>query len=233
MDLRSYDRLFPSQDLLLGRGPGNLIAAPLHGRSRRNGATVFLDLSTLEPHEDQWDYLSTLNRPTPKQVATLARGELREPDVGARVKTHALPGRREPSHRQQPSSVSPWTVSLLGPCATDHALSTTSPTSSPNEASGPSYSRAGSGREPGKQHLRAWHRARRVRPSSSSRPATSSVKASTSRNWTRCSWRAPVSFKGRLVQYAVPVAFYVPIQASRQPRSTTTTTSKSPSSPPP
>lgn len=85
MDLRCYDRLFPSQDLLLGSGPGNLIAAPLHGRSRRNGATVFLDLSTLEPYEDQWDYLSTLNRLTPKQVGSLAR-ELREPDVGARVK---------------------------------------------------------------------------------------------------------------------------------------------------
>ena len=27
MDLRCYDRLFPSQDLLLGRGPGDLIAA--------------------------------------------------------------------------------------------------------------------------------------------------------------------------------------------------------------
>lgn len=34
MDLRCYDRLFPSQDLLLGRGPGNLIAAPLHGKSQ-------------------------------------------------------------------------------------------------------------------------------------------------------------------------------------------------------
>ena len=85
MDLRCYDRLFPSQDLLLGSGPGNLIAAPLHGKSRRLGTTVFLDLGTLEPYEDQWDYLSTLERMTPRQVTKLA-GKLREPAVGSRVK---------------------------------------------------------------------------------------------------------------------------------------------------
>ena len=85
MDLRCYDRLFPSQDVLPGQGPGNLIAAPLHGKSRKFGTTVFLDLATLEPHDDQWDYLSTLERLTPKNVARLA-SELREPAVGAGVK---------------------------------------------------------------------------------------------------------------------------------------------------
>ena len=97
MGLRCYDRLFPSQDLLVGGGPGNLIAAPLHGRSRKIGTTVFLDLSTLEPYEDQWDYLSTLERLTPRQVTKLA-GELREPAVGSRVK-HARPAK---STRTQP-----------------------------------------------------------------------------------------------------------------------------------
>jgi len=33
---------------------------------------VFLDLSTLEPQTDQWAYLSTLGRFTPKEVALLA-----------------------------------------------------------------------------------------------------------------------------------------------------------------
>ena len=84
MDLRCYDRLFPSQDLLSGAGPGNQIAAPLHGKSRKIGTTVFLDIGTLEPVEDQWDYLSTLDRLTPTQVRDLAR-KLREPAVGARV----------------------------------------------------------------------------------------------------------------------------------------------------
>jgi hypothetical protein len=43
----------PSQDLLLDGGVGNVIAAPLQGRCRRDGATVFLDLAALEPHEDR------------------------------------------------------------------------------------------------------------------------------------------------------------------------------------
>jgi superfamily II DNA or RNA helicase len=73
MDLSSYDRLFPSQDTLPGPDTiGNLIAAPLQGQCRRRGATVFLDLSTLEPQPDQWAYLSTVARLTPKEVARLA-----------------------------------------------------------------------------------------------------------------------------------------------------------------
>jgi superfamily II DNA or RNA helicase len=99
MDLRCYDRLFPSQDVLPGSGPGNLIAAPLQGKCRKDGTTVFLDLGTLEPHEDQWDYLSTLERLTPRQVAKLASA-LREPAVGSRV-DRARPAR---STRTQPRS---------------------------------------------------------------------------------------------------------------------------------
>ena len=73
MNLTSYDRLFPSQDVLPTTGSvGNLIAAPLQGRCRRDGATVFLDLGTLEPYEDQWAYLSTLDRLTPRETARLA-----------------------------------------------------------------------------------------------------------------------------------------------------------------
>jgi hypothetical protein len=49
MGLGSYDRLFPSQDLLPAGGIGNLIAAPLFTPARRNGATVFLNLEDLEP----------------------------------------------------------------------------------------------------------------------------------------------------------------------------------------
>ncbi len=73
MDLSSYDRLFPSQDTLPGPETiGNLIAAPLEGRCRGRGATVFLDLSTLEPQADQWAFLSTTGRLTPKEAARLA-----------------------------------------------------------------------------------------------------------------------------------------------------------------
>jgi hypothetical protein len=53
MDLSSYDRLFPSQDVVPEGGVGNLIAAPLNGHCRRDGSTVFLDLASLEPYDDQ------------------------------------------------------------------------------------------------------------------------------------------------------------------------------------
>lgn len=68
MSLRSYDRLFPSQDRLPTGGSGNLIAAPLQGKRRQDGLTTFLDLSTLEPWEDQWAYLSTVDRLTPAEL---------------------------------------------------------------------------------------------------------------------------------------------------------------------
>ncbi len=68
MDLASYDRLFPSQDVLPVGGVGNLIAAPLQGRCRARGATVFLDLATFEPHQDQWAFLSTLSRMSPREL---------------------------------------------------------------------------------------------------------------------------------------------------------------------
>jgi len=73
MDLASYDRLFPSQDVLPSGGVGNLIAAPLHGKARHDGATVFLDLATMEPHDDQWAYLSSLGRMSPAEVTRVAR----------------------------------------------------------------------------------------------------------------------------------------------------------------
>ena len=72
MNLASYDRLFPSQDLLPASGIGNLIAAPLFKPARDRGATVFLNLETLERHDDQWAYLSSLGRMTPHEVKRAA-----------------------------------------------------------------------------------------------------------------------------------------------------------------
>jgi superfamily II DNA or RNA helicase len=84
MSLSSYDRLFPTQDVLQTGGPGNLIAAPLSGKARRRGTTLFIDLATLEPHEDQWAYLSTLGRVSPRDADRLAR-RLGQVQVGSRV----------------------------------------------------------------------------------------------------------------------------------------------------
>src|SRR5580704_4095192 len=63
VNLASYDRLFPSQDLLPAGGVGNLIALPLFRSARDRNATVFLNLENLEPHQDQWSYLSTMHNP--------------------------------------------------------------------------------------------------------------------------------------------------------------------------
>jgi hypothetical protein len=47
-------------------------AAPLFRPARQNGRTLFLDLATLEPHKDQWAYLSTLGRMSPQELKRAA-----------------------------------------------------------------------------------------------------------------------------------------------------------------
>ena len=55
-------------------GVGNLIAAPLNGKRRvERRTTLFIDLATWEPWPDQWEYLSRLDRMTPRQVAAVGR----------------------------------------------------------------------------------------------------------------------------------------------------------------
>jgi superfamily II DNA or RNA helicase len=71
VDLASYDRLFPTQDLMPKGSFGNLIALPLQGECRRRGTTVFLDPSTLEPYEDQWAYLAAIERISPSKVESI------------------------------------------------------------------------------------------------------------------------------------------------------------------
>jgi superfamily II DNA or RNA helicase len=90
MHLSSYDRLFPSQDVHTGRGVGNLMAAPLNGRRRQHGTTVFLDPATLEPYEDQWAYLSSIARLSANEVTALAR-RLPAPQIGLNVRRLQLP----------------------------------------------------------------------------------------------------------------------------------------------
>ena len=67
IDLASYDRLFPSQDVMPKGSFGNLIALPLQGDCRRRGTTVFLDPTTLDPYDDQWAFLSSLPWPARKR----------------------------------------------------------------------------------------------------------------------------------------------------------------------
>ena len=65
---------------------GNLIAAPLQGRRRRDGLTVFLDLATLEPYKDQWVFLSTVDQLSPGDAQRVAR-QAKRATVGNDVAT--------------------------------------------------------------------------------------------------------------------------------------------------
>jgi hypothetical protein len=58
----SFDRLFPNQDFLSGKGLGNLIALPLFGKTFEQGNSCFIDSNTLLPVSDQWLFLQSIKR---------------------------------------------------------------------------------------------------------------------------------------------------------------------------
>ena len=60
----SFDRLFPNQDYLSGKGLGNLIALPLQGKSVIQGNTCFIDAASLKPCADQWEFISQIEKVT-------------------------------------------------------------------------------------------------------------------------------------------------------------------------
>lgn len=70
--LDSYDRFFPNQDTMPQGGFGNLIALPLQKRPREVGNSVFLT-EELNPHEDQWKFLSSIRRMTRQEVEEMVR----------------------------------------------------------------------------------------------------------------------------------------------------------------
>ena len=74
LSLRSYDRLFPSQDVLPRGGFGNLIALPFQREPRQAGNSLFLD-ARLEPYpwDEQWRFLASLPRISAERTAELAR----------------------------------------------------------------------------------------------------------------------------------------------------------------
>jgi len=64
---KSYDRLFPNQDIMPKGGFGNLIALPLQGARRKEGKSVFVDKDFV-PYDDQWALLSCINKLSLEQV---------------------------------------------------------------------------------------------------------------------------------------------------------------------
>ena len=72
MGLDSYDRFFPNQDTTPKGGFGNLIALPLQHGPRARGNSVFLD-SNLQPHLDQWAFLSGIEKVSLDDAEALVR----------------------------------------------------------------------------------------------------------------------------------------------------------------
>lgn len=62
-----FDRLFPNQDVLSGKGLGNLIALPFFQPLMAAGNTCFIDPETQIPFPDQWAFLASIKR-TPTLV---------------------------------------------------------------------------------------------------------------------------------------------------------------------
>ena len=58
----SFDRLFPNQDFLSGKGFGNLIALPLFKPTFEKGNSCFVNSETFEAITDQWNFLKNMKR---------------------------------------------------------------------------------------------------------------------------------------------------------------------------
>ena len=68
----SFDRLFPNQDYLSGKGLGNLIALPLQGVSRKDGNSVFVDPENdFQVIDDQWSFLKDIRLMTSVELDAL------------------------------------------------------------------------------------------------------------------------------------------------------------------
>jgi len=69
-----FDRLFPAQDRLSGKGFGSLIALPFQGKAAQKGHTLFLDPRTgfAKPYADQWDFLKSVRKISASDLDQLA-----------------------------------------------------------------------------------------------------------------------------------------------------------------
>ena len=70
LTFKSYDRFFPNQDTMPKGGFGNLIALPLQRTARRDNNSVFID-EYFHPIEDQWAFLSSIQRLSEKNLEEL------------------------------------------------------------------------------------------------------------------------------------------------------------------
>ena len=67
----SFDRLFPNQDFLSGKGLGNLIALPLFKKTLEQGNTCFVDIDTMQPVKEQFEFLKNLKKVSVSELEKL------------------------------------------------------------------------------------------------------------------------------------------------------------------
>lgn len=84
LDFKSYDRLFPNQDTMPKGNFGNLIALPLQGQARKSGNSLFVD-ENFVPFDDQWAYLSTVQKLSLENVELLVNKICKGGDLGTLV----------------------------------------------------------------------------------------------------------------------------------------------------
>lgn len=70
----SFDRLFPNQDFLSGKGFGNLIALPLFKPTFEKGNSCFIDPETFHPITDQWVFLKNIQKISTDYLDELHKG---------------------------------------------------------------------------------------------------------------------------------------------------------------
>jgi hypothetical protein len=103
--LDSYDRFFPSQDTLPKGGFGNLIALPLQKKPRENRNSLFVDES-FTSYQDQWAFLSSVQKMTRSEVETLvataeSEGELTGVRIPVIEENEDRPWEAPPSKKQK------------------------------------------------------------------------------------------------------------------------------------
>ena len=96
LSFASYDRLFPSQDIVPKGGFGNLIALPFQGKAQKDGNSLFVD-ENFVPYPDQWAFLSSLPKITPEQLEESLQKLCRNSEMGelADVTEDQVPWKRK------------------------------------------------------------------------------------------------------------------------------------------
>ena len=101
----SYDRFFPSQDIMPQGGFGNLIALPLQKAPKENDNSLFID-KNFEPYPDQWAYLSSVACMSGEEIEKIVekavkRGRILGVKMVASVEEEILPWLEPPSRRRK------------------------------------------------------------------------------------------------------------------------------------